>query len=1505
MTRPVECKFGKMLTGLLLLLSSPSSYALGTALAGWSASSLNILFIAFGLALAGLVLSLLFLRLRLQRARQAEQQIQQQTEHRQWLLDGFNLGMVHLDGEGQVLYVNRVAAFMLGLKAEALTGKSFSSLLGESEQHRFEQALKQGLDCKIQFYSSKRQRALLLGVYPQKTPKQQIATILSLQDVTDYQQQLDQRQAELLHEQALAEASHLGRLTINLGDNSVTGSPALAEMLEIAVSELPDTLAEFEKRVHSEDWNKWRQVIEKAGVKQGLEAKCRIQSGEGLHHCRVFSLASELDDQGQPIRLDLTFYDATDLAQQRQQTETTRQVVKGLISGCPDPVYLLDEEGKLQEANRAFESLFKVSLLQLRGKVLTEMEFFPEELSALHQSGGSLSGLAAPSGKEIQLKLADNHQPWVKVRIQAVKDAQGKRTGLVGILEDNTVLKLAQQERDKALARFEQMLTLAPMAVALIDREDKIVQANQALQQRLGLDLRALQEGSFYQLFRDPDNSVKAAKQLHQSGQLRAFRAQLRGIGGEYHPCELHMDLFDRTEQTYLCWIHDTSEKQFQEDKFDSLLEHSSMPMAVMGEKGFTRLNPAACEFFAIEEAQELYGYFPYSQALNSDAQAADKLKIRLEQLKMDGRALSLVWQHQKGEEPLPCQATYVPMYKGQELESILCIWMDMRAIKRADEARQEAINQRRAAEKEAAEKQQLLESSQDQLASKVKSLADAQTQLEAAQEDLSEQKNKMSDLQQAHHNVTEHLNKLQKEYSDSRDLLSRAQNSNAELAAQLEQSSVKVNALERQRNQIADALQNSEKQYQRSQQQLAQSEQTSQRLKEEQAQQEQKMAEFVSQIDGLKQSMLEKDQQIQNVSGQINTLQSQLASSSQTGESLRQQLINQRKASEQAEQQRRELEKACREAQLALSSKARHVEHLQHEMQKFEEMSSQEKGDMEQQHQQLLRELEEKQAQLQQTQQVLNETKQQVERDKAEKAQQQQRLQQLQQEMEEVERRTSEQQQKVAQADRYWQAQQQKLQQELEAKQQQLMETQQVLQDAKQQTEAEKAEKARQQAIFAKLQEELAEMEERAAKQQQQIAERDQSWQEQQQLLKQELDAKQKQLQQAQQKLDENQRLSEAEKLQHLEQQQKLEQLKTELTDVESRAARQKEMMQGSDEQWRQHHEEIEAQKIQLQKALEDAQSQNARMQEKLAGSMAELQKAESQVSQTQSGEQKLLAELEQARQQAEALQQRLRQQEEQEASLQQQLVKQQQALLSREKNIQSLQDEQKQLTEQLHAVQDEYTNTKQSLSDQGSSQTALNDQLRQLEQELKDSKAQLDSKENALEEAQKKLQSSQNKLAEQEKALVAAHREELEQAKQVQKEDTGELAVKPVPEIARQPMPDNPEVWFDLLPYLQKNPQAGSLMTALNSLMEELQEATEKTDEAIKAENIGQVLRQAQKLVTLANRINSEPLIDLTSRLEVACRQGHMDSLSIFWPNVKRSLSMAMRVIYSHLQG
>lgn len=1399
-------------------------------------------------------------------------------------------GVLQLNATDNILYANQVAAYYLGKKKDQLVGKALGQVCPKKIREAVNDLLAQGKDASLECQLGFHNRYTRLRIARHKKPLGEITATVIIDDISHFHDQIEYQETRYSRREKAMEHAAVYMATLDIDQDQLTLNGPLAKVFGTEMDE-PTSVEAFGLFVDSNNYADWERLIRL--IKEG-----KPQSFESFFQTKQLRIPFKIEalphtnDKDDVVSATLVFENQFQLQKYKDQATSYHQQLKSIMTSSPIPLYVLNNKGQLIDCNAKFCTMFGIDRHKVRNKRIEDIDFYDDYFKAIH---AGLDGFVATQ-KSALVSVSDSKQIEINIHFKSFA-AGTDNAGIIGLIEDQTQSRQMQLELASLAETLNSVIEQAPLGIAIFADNNQIKRVNDSLASQLGVERSVLEQQSFPSLFSSEEQAESAKRQLQTKGQLESLQTELIRADGQPYSTQIDAMRLEGSTNDFICWVTDSQDFQYVEHQLERLTTFSNIPIGILVDNAFTKLNPAACAFFNVLTEDELIGQSPASDNLNTSYESAEDMQKHIQRLKHNKEVAQFSWIHQHKGETLPCEVTLIPLFKQGAHVATLCIWVDLRALEQANAARLEAVRLRKAAEEEIAEQQLLLESNQDLLESRALSLRDTKEKLEATESTLASKLDTIKNLQKSNEDISGHLDALQSDYDENRELLAQSQKTNTELEAQLEESSEKVSFLEVQRNQIADALQYSERKHRKAQEKLAQSEQSTEMLKEAQATQLASLQDSQKQIDSLKHSIESKDKKIKDVSGQITSLQSQLTSSGQASEKLREQLANQRKASEIAEQKRRELEDNCKDAQLQLSNKSSYVEHLQHEMAMLEKMSQQQKGDMEKQTQQLEQELEAKQNQLASTKQQLEAAQQQSEQEKQENSQRAAQMEQLQKELQEVEQRSVDQQLKISESEKHWQSQQAALQSELTNKQLEIQQVNDKLQNKKAQSiDQREAQRAR----VKELEAELEDVIKRTTEQELHFALSDQKQQKQQKALADELANKKAQLEEKQHQIDEHHRQMEAERFERKAQQEKLAQLQLEMADVESRATKQRELVSGDAEQWRQQHAEIEKQKQQLQQALEFAENQNKTMQSSLENNLQALQKAEETVSKTQSDEQRLQQELSDAKQQADKLFTKLIQQEDQEKELKQQVFEQQSNLQQREESIQALQDEQQRLTDALQAMKDEYAQSKASIRSQSRSQRRLNDQLKQLESELKNSKQQLNDKEQALQEAQQQIASSAGKLAAQEKALI-----ETQQAEFKQSTDGQSTAKQADPEYAKLPMPDDPNSLFDLIPYLQQHKGITSLASTLQALLDSLHREIVSLDTAVSEDNERGMKLAARNLAKVLTNIQSEPLQDMAAKLQVWCENHMIDNISISWPTSKDVLMSTLRVIHSHLHA
>jgi two-component system phosphate regulon sensor histidine kinase PhoR len=166
-----------------------------------------------------------------------------------------------------------------------------------------------------------------------------------------------------------------------------------------------------------------------ASVSLHLWWRARLRNVEATHRAEL----SRLQDKNQRERVQ----------DQTQQEAVLNSMLEGLL--------LLDDQGRIQLANRAFSGLFGISL-DLRGKTIMEA-VRSHELSEVVEMLGSRSRVV-----DHELRVSHPTPRWLRVNGAAILSDDGQRRGTVLVFHDLTRLKQLESARTDFVANVSHEL---------------------------------------------------------------------------------------------------------------------------------------------------------------------------------------------------------------------------------------------------------------------------------------------------------------------------------------------------------------------------------------------------------------------------------------------------------------------------------------------------------------------------------------------------------------------------------------------------------------------------------------------------------------------------------------------------------------------------------------------------------------------------------------------------------------------------------------------------------------------------------------------------------------------------------------------------------------------------------------------------------------------------------------------------------------------------------------
>jgi PAS domain S-box-containing protein len=215
---------------------------------------------------------------------------------------------------------------------------------------------------------------------------------------------------------------------------------------------------------------------------------------------------------------------------------TSRGVIDAqlIIANAPDPVFVSDLEGRILQANEAVSELLGFRQDELLAQSLAHL-IRPEESREFMAALDEVVERGVTRNARLNPRSASGEVIPTALNASALRGPDGKVIGAIGILRD-------MRELDKARWYAESLIKNAPDPVFVSDLSGKILQANDAVSELLGLHRDEVLEQSLSR-FLPPEETrelMAALRAVVERGVTRNARLNTRSASGEIVPATLN-----------------------------------------------------------------------------------------------------------------------------------------------------------------------------------------------------------------------------------------------------------------------------------------------------------------------------------------------------------------------------------------------------------------------------------------------------------------------------------------------------------------------------------------------------------------------------------------------------------------------------------------------------------------------------------------------------------------------------------------------------------------------------------------------------------------------------------------------------------------------------------------------------------------------------------------------------------------------------------------------------
>jgi PAS domain S-box-containing protein len=307
------------------------------------------------------------------------------------------------------------------------------------------------------------------------------------------QQTTNAKRAELKHEimqeegwQFASVSSHEAIRDWNLSTNQTFWSQRWFEMLGYEPYELSNSIDEWHKRIHPDDYKRvitaQNAYLQHQISNYSVEYRLRRKDGSyGWFQSRAKAVWNE---QGNPIRLVGFLTDITERKQTELEIIKSRDLLEAVYNESADAIFLVDTETLIttdcnQRAVELFEASSKDEIINIEGQTLQKQQFTVDDLTAIVAEINQQRVWS----RELQYITKKNNEFWGNIAVKQITVA-GQRMNLVRVTD------ISERKRTEQMLELQAVITRnMAEGICLVRATDGIiVYANPKFETMFGYD---------------------------------------------------------------------------------------------------------------------------------------------------------------------------------------------------------------------------------------------------------------------------------------------------------------------------------------------------------------------------------------------------------------------------------------------------------------------------------------------------------------------------------------------------------------------------------------------------------------------------------------------------------------------------------------------------------------------------------------------------------------------------------------------------------------------------------------------------------------------------------------------------------------------------------------------------------------------------------------------------------------------------------------------------------
>ncbi len=264
-----------------------------------------------------------------------------------------------------------------------------------------------------------------------------------------------------------AQVAKTGHWVFNLENGNVVWSDGLYLVLGVKRGSFVPTAENFGDFLHPDDASLGtRETLEELLRRDFFEGEARIVD-QSTGETKYLRLRTEVmkNAEGKPVLVHGTFQDVSEQKEMETALRESEERFRGIFEQAAAGVCSVDTTGRILRTNPVFCQLTGYTEEELRGRSIpdiTHPEDYPRENEGIQSL---LSGQRTTFSGEKRYLRKDGGTVWTNIGISMLRDAQGQPCGFVGVVQDITERKRAEEQKHELELRMLQAQKLESLGL--------------------------------------------------------------------------------------------------------------------------------------------------------------------------------------------------------------------------------------------------------------------------------------------------------------------------------------------------------------------------------------------------------------------------------------------------------------------------------------------------------------------------------------------------------------------------------------------------------------------------------------------------------------------------------------------------------------------------------------------------------------------------------------------------------------------------------------------------------------------------------------------------------------------------------------------------------------------------------------------------------------------------------------------------------------------------------